>query len=150
MNFVLTFALLVLTGALIGGIIFLSLGLAPTVFRALDAGAGSRLLRALFPRYYLFALICCALAPALALALTKASFAAVDCVALIITIDAVSGYCLRLIPRINAARDNRALGAFRRAAPAIGYSRRRQPGQRAECFRPGDGDCRLKTRELCF
>ena len=108
MNFALTFVLLVIIGALIGGIVFLSFVLAPTVFKALDAGAASRLLRALFPRYYLFALICCALAlvPALTLAFNEASLAAVGCVALIITIAAVSGYCLRLISRINAARDN--------------------------------------------
>lgn len=56
-------AYLIALGIWLGTMAFLSFGVAPTVFRALDERSASKFLRALFPRYYSW----CALTGALAL-----------------------------------------------------------------------------------
>ena len=43
---------LVALGALVGSVLFFSFGIAPRIFRVLDAGSSARFVRALFPRYY--------------------------------------------------------------------------------------------------
>ena len=43
--------------AWVGSILFFSFGIAPTIFRVLDAETGAKFVRALFPRYYLWGAI---------------------------------------------------------------------------------------------
>ena len=50
----------------VGSILFFSFGVAPIIFRVLGAEAGGKFVRALFPRYYAWGVISCAIAlPAL-------------------------------------------------------------------------------------
>src|SRR6185312_7701854 len=52
--------------AWVGSILFFSFAVAPIIFRVLGAESGGKFVRALFPRYYLWGVICCAVAlPAL-------------------------------------------------------------------------------------
>ena len=57
--------LLALTG-LVGSILFFSFVVAPAIFTVLGAEAGGKFVRALFPRYYAWGVVCCGIAmPAL-------------------------------------------------------------------------------------
>lgn len=112
-----TFLILLLlsaVGILIGSIVFLSFVLAPLIFQTLDAAAASRLLRALFPRYYRLGLLCSAigLGTSVVLASMYPSAAAAGCAALLSGMVISIGYSLRLVPRINAARDNGSSALF--------------------------------------
>lgn len=100
--------LLAAIGVALGSIVFLSFVLAPVVFQTLDAAAASRLLRALFPRYYRLGLLCCAtgLGSAVLLASTHASIVTSGCAVLLAAMTVSTAYSLRLVPRINAARDS--------------------------------------------
>lgn len=95
-------ALLFETGfsLLIGAMVFFPAVVAPTVFRVLDAAAGGRFLRALFPRYYLFVIITAAVAGIAAVSLNLVYSA-------IFALIALSTLFVRqwLVPRINAWRD---------------------------------------------
>jgi hypothetical protein len=52
--------------AMVGSTLFFTFGVAPILFKVLGAEAGGRFVRALFPRYYAWGVICCAIAlPAL-------------------------------------------------------------------------------------
>lgn len=104
----LTLLLLASIGVLIGSIVFLSFVLAPLIFQTLDATAASRLLRALFPRYYRLGLLCCAtgLGTAVLLATLHPTAAAAGCAVLLAGMTISTGYSLQLVPRINAARDS--------------------------------------------
>jgi hypothetical protein len=48
---------LVSAGAVAGGILLFASVIAPVTFAVLDAGAGQRFLRGVFPRYYLFLIV---------------------------------------------------------------------------------------------
>jgi Domain of unknown function (DUF4149) len=48
--------------AWVGSILFFSFAVAPLIFKVLGAEAGGKFVRALFPRYYLWGVICCAVA----------------------------------------------------------------------------------------
>ncbi len=100
--------LLAAIGVALGSIVFLSFVLAPVVFQTLDAAAASRLLRAMFPRYYRLGLLCCAtgLGSAVLLAATHASIVTSGCAVLLAAMTVSTAYSLRLVPRINAARDS--------------------------------------------
>ncbi len=102
-------------GVLLGAIVFLSAVLAPVVFQTLDAPAASRLLRAVFPRYYRLGLVCAgaALVAALGLALRAPGTAPGLLVALLAGATAAMAYSLWLVPRINAARDAEDSTRFR-------------------------------------
>ena len=57
---------LVALTSLVGSILFFSFGVAPIIFNVLGAESGGKFVRALFPRYYAWGVICCAVAlPAL-------------------------------------------------------------------------------------
>lgn len=57
--------LFALTG-LVGSILFFSFAVAPIIFNVLGAESGAKFVRALFPRYYAWGVVCCAVAlPAL-------------------------------------------------------------------------------------
>jgi Domain of unknown function (DUF4149) len=48
--------------AWVGSILFFSFGVAPIIFKVLDAKSAAKFVRALFPRYYLWGVISCAVA----------------------------------------------------------------------------------------
>ena len=107
-GFSLTLALLS-SGIWLGSIVFLSLVLAPIVFKALSATGASHLLRALFPRYYITG-ITCAIVLHLAL-MAYVSYSGVVTTAILwsafgsLMILLMTVYSLYLIPKINKARD---------------------------------------------
>ncbi len=104
----LTLALLS-SGIWLGSIVFLSLVLAPIVFKALSATGASHLLRALFPRYYITG-IACTVVLHFAL-MTYVSYNGIITNALLwsafgsVCILVMTVYSLYLIPKINRARD---------------------------------------------
>lgn len=107
---------LVVTGVAVwlGSAVFLSFVNAPTAFSVLDEASAARLVRALFPRYYKLGIAAASvglMGAAVATTTASESFSiwlATDC--LLAAIVATNGYALRLVPRINAARDNATEG----------------------------------------
>jgi hypothetical protein len=110
--------LLALTG-LVGSILFFSFGVAPILFGVLGPESGARFVRALFPRYYAWGVVCCAIAlPAMVcgplsfpelrgpmVGVQAGSIAA--CLVILL-------FCGNtLTPRINAARDEGPSSATR-------------------------------------
>jgi hypothetical protein len=91
---------LLLSGVLLGSMIFFSAVVAPTVFSALPSEHAGSYLRALFPRYYLWGAVVAALAGAAAVTTTAAAAAALGAVAL-----AFVAVRQGLVPAINSARD---------------------------------------------
>lgn len=114
MTFALTLMMMTSLGVLIGSIVFLSFVFAPVVFQVLEGGPASRLLRAVFPRYYRLGLVCCALGLASAAVLTAndPSILTFGCSALLTATSVITSYSLRLVPRINAARDSGSTARF--------------------------------------
>ena len=89
-----------ITGALAGSMLFFGAVVAPTVFRALDDEHAGRLLRAFFPRYYLWGLALAVIATVAALWSPWPLGTACAVVALLFL------YARQmLMPKINAARD---------------------------------------------
>ncbi len=103
------------TALCLGGMVFFTVAIAPIVFRVLDADAGGRFIRALFPVFYLYVLGTSAVAAA---ALAPLSWMAAALMAAI----ALCTLWLRqwLMPRINAASDARRAGD---AAAATRFNR---------------------------
>ncbi len=97
--------------AWVGSILFFSFGVAPIIFGVLDAEAGGKFVRALFPRYYLWGVISSAVAlPALvcgSLAFPELRGWRIGLQALAILVSLlIMLYCGNsLTPSINAARD---------------------------------------------
>ena len=97
--------------AWVGSILFFSFGVAPIIFKVLGAESGGKFVRALFPRYYLWGVICCAVAlPSLicgTLSFPELRGPMVGVQAgLIIACLLIMLYCGNtLTPAINAARD---------------------------------------------
>lgn len=95
----------------VGGISFFSFAVAPVIFRVLGAEGGARFVRALFPRYYAWVVVCGAVAlPALisgVLCYPELRGPMVGVQAGLILAGTVTMlYCGNtLTPRINAARD---------------------------------------------
>ena len=96
--------LLWLLGGLVGGMLFFALAVAPTVFRALPGDAAGKLLRALFPRYYLWGLVVAVLATLLALFAEAGAVVIVIC-ALVTVLFVFTRQ--QLLPAISRARDAR-------------------------------------------
>ena len=97
--------------AWLGSLLFFSFGVAPVIFQVLGAEAGGKFVRALFPRYYLWGVICLSLAlaslvcGALAFPELRGSRIAAQEVGLIGSI-LITLYCGQsLTPAINTARD---------------------------------------------
>jgi hypothetical protein len=102
--------LLALTG-LVGSILYFSFGVAPLIFRVLDAASAARFVRALFPRYYAWGVVSasvalpCLICGALAVPELRGTRIAVQAGMLLASI-AILFYCGNILtPRINAARD---------------------------------------------
>jgi hypothetical protein len=97
--------------AWVGGIAFFSFGVAPIVFRVLGPDAAGKLVRALFPRYYLWGATCGAIAlPAVVcgpLTYPHLRGPAVGVQAMLVLVGTlIMLYCGNtLTPAINAARD---------------------------------------------
>ncbi|PWR02509.1 DUF4149 domain-containing protein [Meridianimarinicoccus roseus] len=96
---------LLVCATLFGGMILYSFGFAPFVFSTQEAAQAGRMLRAAFPRYYLFVLLCAAAAALLLVPLAPLRAAALGLVAL-------STIYTRqvLMVQINAARDAQLSG----------------------------------------
>lgn len=110
--------LLALSG-LVGSILFFSFAVAPIVFAVLGAESGGKFVRALFPRYYAWGVVCCAIALA-ALVCGSLSFpelrgpmiaAQSGLIGLALAIQLYCGNTLT--PAINAARDDGPASAGR-------------------------------------
>jgi hypothetical protein len=109
------FAALLLAASLFGGMLLYSFGFAPLVFGTLPAPDAGRLLRAAFPRYYLFVAVTAGVAGALLLRADARSGG------LSLAIAAVALYARQvLMPQINRARDAQLAGDAR-AARRFGY-----------------------------
>lgn len=94
-----TLALLV-TALLFGGMVLYSFGFAAFLFKTLAAEEAGRLLRRAFPQFYLFVLVCAALAAALLLTSDPSGAGLLAIVALtVIPVRQI------LMPAINAASD---------------------------------------------
>ncbi len=99
------FVALLLISTLFGGMMLYSFGFAPMVFSTLPAEEAGRFIRAAFPWYYLFVIVIAALGGAILLLSDSRSGA------LMLAIAAVAVYARQLLmPRINAARDQRSEG----------------------------------------
>ena len=103
-------------GTWIGAIIFQSAVVAPLVFRTLNADAAGRFLRALFPRFFRFGLLCgSAFLGAVLLMVAGSGWdePAVLLLAAAVTMIACQFAALALVPAINAARDAGSAGTQR-------------------------------------
>ena len=96
-------------GTWVGAIIFQSAVVAPAVFVDLDAESARRFLRTLFPRFYRLGLICgvlIMLGVATVAVLTGWSERLAIAGVATLTMVFLQVISLRLVPRINAARDS--------------------------------------------
>ncbi|TAD88495.1 MAG: DUF4149 domain-containing protein [Alphaproteobacteria bacterium] len=93
------------TALTLGGMVFFSVVIAPTVFTALEAATAARFIRRLFPNYYAFV-------AATALVAGLAFLPHAPVLAAVMLAVAVSTLAARqiLMPRINAARDQGLAG----------------------------------------
>lgn len=91
--------------ALVGGMIFFVAIMAPTIFTVLDGEQAARLIRRVFPRYYLYLLICAGLSAIGFLFVDRPS-------AVILAVIAAASVWLRqgLMPAINRRRDAQLAG----------------------------------------
>ena len=110
---------LVALAAWVGSILFLSFAVAPLIFRVLGVESGGKFVRALFPRYYLWGVVACAVAlPALicgALSVPglRGPWVGVQALMLVVGLSLML-YCGNtLTPAINAARDGGPASADR-------------------------------------
>ena len=108
--------LLVLLGGLLGSMLFFAAVVAPAVFRALPGEVAGRLLRALFPRYYLWGLLVAVLATLQALLADAGGAVIVICALVTLLFVFTRQLLLSAISRARDARegDPRAERRFRR------------------------------------
>ena len=96
---------LLMTGVLIGSMIFFAAVVAPTVFRILPAEPAGKFLRALFPRYYLWGIVISILGSIAALWVGWLHFVMLASILILFL------YARQiLIPKINASRDAQLAG----------------------------------------
>jgi hypothetical protein len=104
------------TALLFGGMVFFAALVAPLVFRALPAEPAGRLIRAIFPRYYLWVLTCSAASAVALFPLSK-----MDSGMMAVVAGLAVWLRQALMPRINALSDRAKAGEagaeqpFRRA-----------------------------------
>lgn len=108
MEYLATALVTVATGTWVGVILFQSAVVAPVVFGDLDTSTARRFLRTLFPRFYQFGLACGTvmfaglLTNAALLGWSAVLAALMSATSLMVMLQIIS---LRMVPRINAARD---------------------------------------------
>jgi len=95
--------LLIALGVWLGAMIFFASVVAPTVFGTLEPLMAGQMIRRVFPRYYLFGLICLSLATLASLfAPISSPWITVACTAML----GITFYARQmLMPQVNAARD---------------------------------------------
>lgn len=103
----------------IGSIVFQSFVVAPTIFKRLPPESAGVVLRALFPRFFRLGLLCGLSALGALLVLGSITDWSRTSIPLLLMLAAMTGsqlYALRLVPRINEARDagSAAEGRFKR------------------------------------
>jgi hypothetical protein len=94
--------LLITVGVWLGAMVFFASVVAPTVFGTLEPQLAGQMIRRVFPRYYLFGLICLSLATLASVAAPGAApWMTMACVVML----AVTWYARQiLMPQVNAAR----------------------------------------------
>jgi len=94
---------LIAVGVWLGAMVFFASVVAPTVFGTLEPQLAGQMIRRVFPRYYLFGLICLSLATLASLvAPSAAPWMTLACVAML----GATWYARQiLMPQVNAARD---------------------------------------------
>ena len=103
----------------VGAIVFHSAIVAPSVFATLDPARASTLLRTLFPRFFRLGLVCgaiMAVALLLQAGLSVWTPALTILAVLTVSMTALEGLSLWLVPKINAARDAGDAGTARFAS----------------------------------
>lgn len=95
--------LLIALGVWLGAMVFFASVVAPTVFGTLEPMMAGHMIRRVFPRYYLFGLICLSIATLASLfASLSSAWITMACVAML----GVTFYARQvLMPQVNAARD---------------------------------------------
>ncbi len=94
---------LIATGVWLGAMIFFAAVVAPTVFGTLEPDEASRMIRRVFPQYYLFGLICLSVAT---LASSYASNTGARITLPLLLMLGMTFYARQvLMPQVNAARD---------------------------------------------
>jgi L-lactate permease len=95
--------LLIAVGVWLGAMVFFASVVAPTVFGTLEPQLAGHMIRRVFPRYYLFGLICLAVA---SLASVFASSASPRITVACVVMLGATWYARQvLMPQVNAARD---------------------------------------------
>lgn len=100
-------------GAWLGAILFQSALVAPVIFGELDAAAARRVLRRLFPRFFVLGLGLTAVALGAVIAAPLEPGARSPAVATLATMLLAIGLALALVPAINAASDAGKASRFR-------------------------------------
>ncbi|HEV8716090.1 MAG TPA: DUF4149 domain-containing protein [Candidatus Binatia bacterium] len=95
--------LLIAVGVWLGAMVFFASVVAPTVFGSLEPQLAGHMIRRVFPRYYLFGLICLSIASLTSVFRPNASlWVTVACVLML----GATWYARQvLMPQVNAARD---------------------------------------------
>ena len=95
--------LLIAVGLWLGAMVFFASVVAPTVFGTLEPQIAGHMIRRVFPRYYLFGLICLSIATLSSLfAPNSSSWMTLACILML----AATWYARQvLMPQVNAARD---------------------------------------------
>ncbi len=95
--------LLIAVGVWLGAMVFFASVVAPTVFGTLEPQLAGQMIRRVFPRYYLFGLICLSVASLVSVfAPSAAPWITVACVVML----GATWYARQvLMPQVNAARD---------------------------------------------
>jgi len=98
--------LLTAVGVWLGAMVFFASVVAPTVFGTLEPQLAGHMIRRVFPRYYLFGLICLSVASLASLASVFASSASPRITVACVVMLGATWYARQvLIPQVNAARD---------------------------------------------
>lgn len=100
----------------IGAIVYQAFVVAPAVFDCLDAAEARRFLRTIFPRFYVLGLVCggALLTAVILLGALEGGYSSPPWLAVVAaTMVAAAALSLRLVPRINAARDAGSAGQAR-------------------------------------
>ena len=108
-----TLLAIICAGTWLGAIVFQSALVAPAVFGELDAAAARRVLRRLFPRFFIMGLVLIGLALAAVILGATPTATRSTTAATLGTMLLATGLALALVPAINAASDAGKASRFR-------------------------------------